>query len=76
MEDAKTLVARERDAYLILSRIRDARAALPEGHPAAVPLDEAVAVAENYWRELRVVVEALEQEEATRDRAGEQQRGH
>lgn len=76
MEDAKTLVAREREAYLILNRIRDARAALPEGHPAALPLDEAVALAENYWRELRVVVEALEQEAAARERAGDQQRGH
>jgi hypothetical protein len=72
MEDAKTLVPREREAYLVLNRIRDARAALPEGHPAAVPLDEAVVLAENYWRELRAVVEALEDEESAHDRASDQ----
>ena len=69
MEDAKILVAREREAYLALSRIRDARSALPEGHPAIAPLDEATALAEGYWRELRVVVEGLERESAARDRA-------
>ena len=64
MNDITELVEREQEAYLALSRIRDARDLLPLDHPAAAALDTALALAEDYWRELRAAVEALEQGEA------------
>jgi hypothetical protein len=67
MDNATELVGREQEAYLALSRIRDARDLLPLDHPAAATLDTAMGQAGGYWRELRARVEALEQPEV-RDR--------
>jgi hypothetical protein len=67
MDDVTALVEREQEAYLVLSRIRDAREILPAGHPSAAPLDAAVASAEGYWRELRAAVEAVAPQAAKRD---------
>jgi hypothetical protein len=64
MDNVTELVEREQEAYLALSRIRDARDLLPLDHPAAPALDTAMAQAEGYWRELRARVEALEPPEA------------
>jgi hypothetical protein len=69
MDDIKELVEREQEAYLALSRIRDARDLLPIEHPAAAALDTAMTLAEDYWRGLRAAVEPLEQGE-TRDLPG------
>jgi hypothetical protein len=53
MDNVAELVEREQEAYLALSRVRDARDLLPLDHPAAATLDTAMEQAEGYWRELR-----------------------
>ena len=64
MDNVTELVGREQEAYLALSRIRDARDLLPLDHPAAPALDTAMALADGYWRDLRARVEALGPPEA------------
>ena len=51
MTDHTELVAREHEALLALEQIRTAVAAIPDSHPTAAPLAEALALAEGHWRD-------------------------
>ena len=57
MDEAPSAEAQEQQAYLALSRLRDVRDTLPDGHPAAPLLGEAIAVADAHWRDRRAVAE-------------------
>lgn len=60
MQDLAKLKQRERLSYAALSRLRDALDALPEDHPSAPLMIEAVALADGYWRTLREELEAID----------------
>ena len=58
MDDLAALRQQERQAYATLARLRDAVDAMPDGHPAAATVTHAVALAEQYWHQLRAACEA------------------